>query len=160
MSKKTKKQTAKVIIFNKKGEVLILRTAKKGLWDLPGGNRDKSDKTILECALREIKEETGLKPKRLSSVGSKIIEGKKRHLYIGKSSSVDIEIDQREHRAFEWVPNNKIPYDQLKPKVQVLLRVFEKEAKRNALSGKKKKQDKMRRQRTVLWGRKGPRLAA
>lgn len=41
-------------------KVLLLKNAKRGTWELPGGTVDKSDQSYLEAAKREFHEETGL----------------------------------------------------------------------------------------------------
>jgi mutator protein MutT len=56
-----------VIIFNKKGEILIVQRSPAcdtypEYWCLPGGGADKGE-TAEECAVREVREETNLKIK-------------------------------------------------------------------------------------------------
>jgi ADP-ribose pyrophosphatase YjhB (NUDIX family) len=46
------------IAYNENGEILLIY--RRGKWDLPKGKRD-DDESMEECALREVKEETGLK---------------------------------------------------------------------------------------------------
>lgn len=46
------------IVFNENRELLFI--FRRGKWDLPKGKLDKGE-TIEECAVREVKEETGLK---------------------------------------------------------------------------------------------------
>jgi 8-oxo-dGTP pyrophosphatase MutT (NUDIX family) len=46
------------LVTNEKGEMLMI--FRRGFWDLPKGHMDKGE-TIEECALREVREETGLK---------------------------------------------------------------------------------------------------
>jgi ADP-ribose pyrophosphatase YjhB (NUDIX family) len=46
------------ITFNEKSEILLIY--RRGKWDLPKGKRDEGE-NMEECALREVKEETGLK---------------------------------------------------------------------------------------------------
>ena len=46
------------VAFNENGEILMI--FRRGKWDLPKGKRD-DDENMEECALREVKEETGLK---------------------------------------------------------------------------------------------------
>lgn len=45
------------LVMNDAGELLMI--FRRGKWDLPKGKLDKGE-TILECAIREVKEETGL----------------------------------------------------------------------------------------------------
>lgn len=45
------------VVKNKAGEILLI--FRRGKWDLPKGKLDKNE-SLLECAVREVKEETGL----------------------------------------------------------------------------------------------------
>ncbi|HEX5155100.1 MAG TPA: NUDIX domain-containing protein [Parafilimonas sp.] len=45
------------LVFNDKNELLMI--FRRGKWDLPKGKLDKGE-TIEDCAVREVKEETGL----------------------------------------------------------------------------------------------------
>jgi 8-oxo-dGTP pyrophosphatase MutT (NUDIX family) len=45
------------LVKNKAGEILLI--FRRGKWDLPKGKLDDNE-TLLECAVREVKEETGL----------------------------------------------------------------------------------------------------
>ena len=53
-----------VLLFNKKGEVLILKPGYKDGWTLPGGVVEKGE-SLIDAALRETKEELGIKVKIL-----------------------------------------------------------------------------------------------
>lgn len=46
------------IVTNEKKQILFIK--RKGKWDLPKGKLDKGE-TLSQCALREVKEETGIK---------------------------------------------------------------------------------------------------
>ena len=46
------------VVLNEKGEILLI--FRRGKWDLPKGKVDPGE-TIIDCALREVIEETGLK---------------------------------------------------------------------------------------------------
>lgn len=50
------------VVQNEKGNILMIY--RRGKWDLPKGKRDKGE-DIAECALREVKEETGLQKLQL-----------------------------------------------------------------------------------------------
>jgi len=50
------------LVFNNDGNLLMI--FRRGKWDLPKGKLDKREK-IEDCAIREVKEETGLKKIRL-----------------------------------------------------------------------------------------------
>jgi len=45
------------LVKNKRGEILLI--FRRGKWDLPKGKLDKNE-TLLQCAVREVREETGL----------------------------------------------------------------------------------------------------
>ncbi len=52
------------VIVNEKNEILFIH--RRGFWDLPKGKIEK-DETIKECAIREVKEETGIKKVKVIS---------------------------------------------------------------------------------------------
>jgi ADP-ribose pyrophosphatase YjhB (NUDIX family) len=104
----------KSFIFNKEGEILIIKRDPKkypgitSLWDIPGGRIDP--KSTLENNLkREIYEETKLKPKILSILAAQdIIKPDIRVVrltYISyETSSGSKVILSDEHTEFKWVP--------------------------------------------------------
>jgi 8-oxo-dGTP pyrophosphatase MutT (NUDIX family) len=57
-------QAAGGLVRNEKDEILLIFRRKK--WDLPKGKLDEKE-TLEECAVREVKEETGLKNVKLSN---------------------------------------------------------------------------------------------
>lgn len=52
------------LIINEKNEILFIH--RRGFWDLPKGKIEKEE-TIKECAIREVKEETGIKKVKVIS---------------------------------------------------------------------------------------------
>jgi ADP-ribose pyrophosphatase YjhB (NUDIX family) len=59
-------QAAGGIVLNDKKECLLI--FRKGKWDLPKGKTDNNEK-LEDCAIREVKEETGLKTIAITSAG-------------------------------------------------------------------------------------------
>src|SRR5258705_1224764 len=57
-------QAAGGLVINEKKEILLI--FRRGKWDLPKGKLDK-DENLEECAVREVKEETGLTKLKLIS---------------------------------------------------------------------------------------------
>ena len=49
----------KAVVFDPEGWVLVLRDAKEGVWEFPGGRIDRGERAI-EALDRELREETGL----------------------------------------------------------------------------------------------------
>jgi len=58
-----------VLLFNSKGELLIVKPDYKDSWLVPGGSADE-DESPLHCAIRETKEEIGLDILNLRLVGT------------------------------------------------------------------------------------------
>ena len=56
------------IVFNSEGEILLERRADNGWWGLPGGHIDIGE-SIGQAAVREIREETGVRTKVKRLVG-------------------------------------------------------------------------------------------
>ena len=135
-SKKSKKtntpQTAKAIIFNDKGEILILKTVSKhGRWDLPGGNREPKDKTNESCADREVKQETGLKVRKYRQLGAWKIQNKLRHLYVASAKHGKVKLDITEHNDHKWVKPKDLKDFDLKKKVISLCSAYQREVKKS-----------------------------
>jgi 8-oxo-dGTP pyrophosphatase MutT (NUDIX family) len=57
-------QAAGGLVLNEKKEILLI--FRRGKWDMPKGKLDKDEK-LEDCAIREVKEETGLKKVKLVS---------------------------------------------------------------------------------------------
>ena len=66
---------AGVVIFNKKGELLLLHRNSKGRcqWEVPGGKVEENEIPI-DCAKREALEELGVKVEIQGELGSKEFE--------------------------------------------------------------------------------------
>lgn len=48
------------ICISPQNKILLVKGRKGKLWSFPKGHRERSDRTSLACALRELKEETGI----------------------------------------------------------------------------------------------------
>lgn len=70
------------VVVNEKREILFIY--RRGFWDLPKGKLDAGE-TIETCALREVKEETGLKDVRIISFLCKTY-----HEYFDKWVNADV----------------------------------------------------------------------
>lgn len=57
-----------VVIVNSKNEILLQKRADNKLWGLPGGLKEL-DETIIQCAIREVKEETNLDVEIIDFIG-------------------------------------------------------------------------------------------
>jgi len=128
MSKKPAKQTAKCLIFNKAGQILILKVAgKEDTWDFPGGNRECTKNKIGSSLLREVFEETKLGLRKTHPLISKKIEGKKRHLFAAfcKGSTPTITIDPKESDGYIWVTPKELEKYKLKPKATNLVKALQ-----------------------------------
>ena len=92
------KDSKVVVIKYKSGNI------KEGYYDIPGGKIEKGE-TPEEAAIREMKEETGIKVKKLKSKGKMIIEYPKRifNLTIFFSDECEGEPQEFEENTSEWI---------------------------------------------------------
>lgn len=103
-------------IIEKDGRVLLIKRRFdpfKGYWCLPGGGLEEGE-TLEECAVREVKEETGLKVSIESTVGVYSDPGRDpRGQVISVAYSLNIEgggIDPgREVLEAEWFNPEEVP---------------------------------------------------
>ncbi len=104
------------LVKNKKGEILLI--FRRGKWDLPKGKLD-DDETILECAIREVKEETGLTQveagKKLDITYHTYVEFgkhilKESHWYMMQTKETETLIPQVEEDITEirWVKKDEL----------------------------------------------------
>lgn len=59
---------ASVVAVDKSGAILFHRRSDSGYWSIPGGRQEPGE-TIRECAMREVKEETGYDVELVGLVG-------------------------------------------------------------------------------------------
>ena len=96
------------IVENLNGEFLLLKRgikAKQQGWCLPGGRKDKIDKTPLDTAKRETLEETGLKIKKskFKNIGVGVsVRGFNVGIFHAKLKNPNDVILSEEHSDFIW----------------------------------------------------------
>ena len=107
------------LVFNDSRQLLMI--FRRGKWDLPKGKLDKGER-IEDCAVREVKEETGLTEVTLKDFAGltyheyfdKYIKNdalKETHWYEMYAPSNQVLVPQFEEdiEMIEWVDKNKIP---------------------------------------------------
>lgn len=99
--------SAHVIIPNNSGQVLLLKRAENdpwmpGKWSLPGGGKNP-DETLLQAAIREVKEETGLDlhPDNLNFLES-ISKQQDHAFFLGKNPVGSVRLDS-ENSEYIWM---------------------------------------------------------
>lgn len=137
------------VVIECQGHVALINrrfTPGKGTWALPGGFRDRKDKTTLDCAIRELFEETGIKvPEKVirgSIVGQKLFDYNDRSAGIPRTTlAVYIRIQpdpdgklpklrpQDDAQDAQWFPLNDVLnkmalYDDHKDIVSTMTRVM------------------------------------
>lgn len=99
----------KIVLLNEKDEILLLKSAKEDLWDLPGGHFDKDDESQLDSLKREIAEEIGnsVDFEILDEVSSSLRKWKGKFVnvkvaYLAKYNLGKIKLSD-EHSDFKWM---------------------------------------------------------
>ena len=84
------------VLFNKKGEILIISTDEGNHWGLPGGTPEKYDKNFEETLIREISEEGDVEVENVIRLGfqnvsslDKSIPDKQQLRYFGKIKKIN-----------------------------------------------------------------------
>jgi 8-oxo-dGTP pyrophosphatase MutT (NUDIX family) len=58
---------ARCLLRDGQGRILLIKRSDNGLWAVPAGGMELGD-TVRQCAIREVEEETGLTPTKLSPI--------------------------------------------------------------------------------------------
>ena len=111
-----------LVVYKKEHEKINYLILKRKLhwkgWEFPKGGRAKGE-TIKQTILRELKEETALKPLKLKNhkiagkypynqkLDDRIETGQTFKLYSVEVKKGKIKIDKREHSAYKWVLFNE-----------------------------------------------------
>ncbi|MDO5131617.1 MAG: NUDIX domain-containing protein [Eubacteriales bacterium] len=105
---------AAVAILNSKRELLMLHRRDNKKWTMPGGTLEFGE-SMTECALREVKEESGLNVEIIDIIGTytdpniriAYSDGEVRQeftiMYYGEALNYDVSLDD-ESSQFQWVP--------------------------------------------------------
>ena len=83
-----------------------------GMWELTAGGSALAGETPAECALRELKEETGIVPVSLQELGSVVHDGH-HSLYVEYLCVTDVDkasvvLQEGETIAYQWVEMDRI----------------------------------------------------
>ena len=102
-----------IVIDKVKNKVLVLKRSKasnnKGQWDFPGGSA-RGKKNHRKLIYKELLEEVGFKPPRLSYIYSIVINKKRYHYYVYyKGQNVNPELSS-EHTKYKWVTLHKLKF--------------------------------------------------
>jgi len=100
-----------LVIDRQQNKVLVLKRSKtsnnKGQWDFPGGSK-KGFKNHRKLIYKELLEEIGFKPPRLSYRLSIVSKGKRYHYYVYyKGHKVNPQLSG-EHTKYKWVRLHKL----------------------------------------------------
>ena len=107
-----------VAILNDHNELLMLHRKDNGKWTMPGGTMEL-DESLEDCALREVREESGLNVVIRDIIGTytdpdvriAYSDGEVRReftiLYYGVAEGFDVSLDE-ESSQFRWVPLDNI----------------------------------------------------
>jgi len=115
-------EVSKVIIADDSGKILILKRTDKGnMWDLPGGHLKKGENP-LDGAQREAKEETNLDISGLNPLKTH----ENIHFFKCGAPKGDISLQQDEHTDFMWVNPKEIDqYDMKSHQKEAIFGAFE-----------------------------------
>jgi 8-oxo-dGTP pyrophosphatase MutT (NUDIX family) len=126
--------TCSAAVINSAGQILHIHHNVLQKWLLPGGHCETNDTTLVEAALREVQEETGIEPDRLTewdSYGGSVIDinlhpiaanpnkGESAHWhadfrYVYRlTTDVDITLQAEEVSKFTWLEPAQLAPSQL-----------------------------------------------
>ena len=89
------------ICISPNNRILLVKGRQGQIWSFPKGHRERSDKTSLHCALRELKEETGIALKQ-DYLASKKYKAGEYFIYSVPEEYRTFPIDTREIEDANW----------------------------------------------------------
>ncbi len=104
----------KIVLLNEENKILMLKSSKEDLWDLPGGHFNKDDESQIESLKREIAEEIGnsvdFEILEEVSVGLRKWKGEFTNVkiaYLAKYNLGKIKLSE-EHSDFKWMSFDEV----------------------------------------------------
>jgi len=101
--------SAKCMIFDDAGRILLVEVANRGTLDLPGGH-GQDDETPMEAVKREVLEEIGLNISKILKIGT-IEQGKTRYIFAALDYSGTFELQLEEVSDYQWYPVDELIID-------------------------------------------------
>lgn len=105
-----------VIVRHNDGEYLIMRRDQSkhfgGMWEATAGGSALKGESPLGCALRELREETGIKAQNLTEVG-RVVNRDNRSVYVEflcvtDCDKADIVLQEDETSEYKWVSRDEL----------------------------------------------------
>jgi len=98
--------SAKCLIFDDAGRIMLVQVARSGTWDLPGGHGQNSE-TPIDAVKREVFEEVGLKIDQIEEIGTVKAEVL-RYLFAALNFSGTFNLQMAEISDYMWVPVDEL----------------------------------------------------
>ena len=105
-----------VIVRHTDGEYLLMqRDPRKdygGMWEATAGGSALAGETAYECAIRELREETGIASEDLTEVGREVNDGNRtiyvEFLCVTDADKDGVTLQEGETSAFKWVTKDEL----------------------------------------------------
>ncbi|MGL4336436.1 MAG: NUDIX hydrolase [Turicibacter sp.] len=103
-------QGAFAVIINEEKKVLLVKRRDYPIWDLPGGRVDPGE-SVVDCAIREAKEETGVDIKVMEKVGEYIRPkfDDIQHVFTGEITGGELFLKTDESCKIAFFPLDRLP---------------------------------------------------
>lgn len=106
-----------IIVRHEDGSYLLMRRDERkhlgGMWEASAGGSALQGEEPLDCAIRELYEETGIIAAKLTEIGRVLHHGRKtiyvEYLCISDIDKNSIVLQDGETSAYKWVTSNELP---------------------------------------------------